>query len=540
MSPDSDSSLPDPAPASPSPEDSTKMVQFIRWFLRKLGVSSRFIARHSFRTASYLLRALAYGFVGSFLMLLVVGVSYLNGRPDLFDWHTDRLKEEFEASDSDRSFAEYLEREDRLFEELDQKIYAPVPPTTDRVFQRFRPGGLSNPREFEQDWNQTFELRPEEGHSATAGILLLHGMSDSPYSLRSLGQTLHQEGAHVIGLRLPGHGTAPSGLTRVEWEDMDAAVELAMRHLRDSIGKEAPLYLVGYSNGGALAVLYSLHSLEDDSLPKASGIVLLSPAIGVTPMAALAPWQARLGRLLGLNKLAWNSIGPEYDPYKYVSFAVNAGYQVRRLTLEIGGEMDRQEGRGELENLPPILAFQSIVDSTVSAPALIERLFARLPVEQDHELVLFDINRSVGLEGLMREDPTATVEALLARKRESFTLTILGNRDASSREVLARSYLPGNDSPESLDIGLEWPQGIYSLSHVAVPFSGTDPIYGSYDLIPPSERGELNLGHTALRGENGVLRISPADQLRLRWNPFYPYLKDRVLEFLKLDGDPES
>ena len=60
-------------------------------------------------------------------------------------------------------------------------------------------------------------------------MLLLHGMSDAPYSLRALGEALHARGFHVLGLRLPGHGTAPSGLVTATWEDMAAAVALAAR-----------------------------------------------------------------------------------------------------------------------------------------------------------------------------------------------------------------------------------------------------------------------------------------------------------------------
>ena len=61
------------------------------------------------------------------------------------------------------------------------------------------------------NWNRTFELAPSGG-DATCGVLLLHGMSDSPYSLRAIAERIHREGGHVLGLRLPGHGTAPSGL----------------------------------------------------------------------------------------------------------------------------------------------------------------------------------------------------------------------------------------------------------------------------------------------------------------------------------------
>jgi hypothetical protein len=42
------------------------------------------------------------------------------------------------------------------------------------------------------------------------------------------------------------------------------------------------------------------------------------------------------------------------------------------------------------------------------------------------------------------------------------------------------------------------------------------------------------LGSLAFRGEKGVLKVSPTAMLRLRWNPFYPYLEQRTLEFLGL------
>jgi alpha-beta hydrolase superfamily lysophospholipase len=195
-------------------------------------------------------------------------------------------------------------------------------------------------------------------------------MSDSPYSLRTIGKSLHEAGATVIGLRVPGHGTAPSGLVEVHWQDMAAAVRLAMKHLqKTSRGK--PLFIIGYSNGSALALHYALSTLDDPQLPKADGLVLVSPAIGVTPLAAFAVWQARLGHLLGLDKLAWNDIEVEYDPYKYNSFAVNAGDQVYRLTSEIQNLLQKNMAAGKLQKLPAILAFQTIVDATVSFHAVV-------------------------------------------------------------------------------------------------------------------------------------------------------------------------
>ena len=77
-----------------------------------------------------------------------------------------------------------------------------------------------------------------------------------------------------------------------------------------------------------------------------------------------------------------------------------------------------------------------------------------------------------------------------------------------------------------------WPDAVYSLSHVALPFSSEDPLYGN------NVNGrQFQLGDVALRGERGVIRVLPADMLRLRWNPFYPLLVERVESFMELDND---
>ena len=47
--------------------------------------------------------------------------------------------------------------------------------------------------------------------------LLIHGLTDSPYSLRRVAEILQEEGYHVVGLRLPGHGTNPGTLATVSW-----------------------------------------------------------------------------------------------------------------------------------------------------------------------------------------------------------------------------------------------------------------------------------------------------------------------------------
>jgi len=258
-------------------------------------------------------RALLHGLVGGLIVLIVGAVLYLENRPDLKVWHTTELDAEFTAASPVASFADYRALEDRLFRQLTEQVYDQIQPEDRREINRFHRGSLADPDRWPTNWNRSFELSVT---SPRVGALLIHGMSDSPYSMRSLAERLHDEGAHVVGLRVPGHGTAPSGLVSVQWEDMAAAVRLAVRHLREQVG-DRPLLIVGYSNGGALAVHYALEAMEDDRLPLPEQLILLSPEIGITKLAALASWQERMGHLLGLGKLAWNSILPEYDPYKY-------------------------------------------------------------------------------------------------------------------------------------------------------------------------------------------------------------------------------
>ncbi len=83
--------------------------------------------------------------------------------------------------------------------------------------------------------------------------------------------------------------------------------------------------------------------------------------------------------MLGLEKLAWNDILPEYEPFKYGSFAINAGDVSYRITRQIQLMLDAASASGTLADMPPTQAFSSVVDATVSVPALVERLYGRLP-----------------------------------------------------------------------------------------------------------------------------------------------------------------
>lgn len=466
---------------------------------------------------------LLHGTLGALVALSVVYLAHLHRMPEAQRWHRVHLDAEFEAEDAGRvrTLDDYRRVEDRVFAQLEREICSEVGEAGPHSLNRFAPGSRSNPLGRTPNWNRTFLLdRPDP----RGGVLLLHGLSDSPYSVRALAEWFHARGFLALGLRLPGHGAAPSGLHDVRREDLDAAVRLGARAVREAIGPDRPLVVVGYSMGAALAVDYELARAAGEALPRPAALVLLSPAIGVSRAAAFARLQGRLEPIPGLEGAAWNSILPEYDPYKFNSFAVNGAHQMFRVTRSIGARLDALAGPRGVAGIAPILAFQSVADGTVSTRAVVDALFRRL-APGGHALVLFDINRYSAALSLMLPSAREPRENLLVGPPLPFDLTVLTNENPESGALVALHRRAGGGEVGREPTGLAWPPGIFSLSHVALPFPPDDPLYGA--RRPPGDDGVF-LGWPEVRGERGVLVLDPGTFLRLRHNPFFPYVEARL------------
>ncbi len=442
-------------------------------------------------------------------------------------WNTVRLTEEYRASRTDdfRDFEDYLRLEERLFAELDAKVYSHVTPGPDDALLRYTRGSASDPMVREPNWNRTFELPAE---NPVGGVLLLHGMSDSPYSLRALGEALNRRGYWVVGLRLPGHGTAPSGLLDVRWEDMAGAVRLGVARLVQKVGA-APIHLVGYSTGAPLALDFALDAVSGTAAPMPASLVMISPAIGIHRAAALASWKRRSSSVPGLGNLAWLNVEPEFDPYKYNSFTTNAGEQVYRLTRSVSRRIAHLSRADRTESLPPMLVFKSNADSTVETSAVVTRLLVRFDPD-GHELVLFDVNRLAAKSLLLVADRRALDLRVMGDDRLPFAVTLVTNENSESAAVVAQHQPPQSSAVSRTDaLGLSWPFGVISLSHVALPVPPDDPLYGQR---PPENSDVLFLGQMAVQGERGIMKLSSDWLLRLRYNPFYDYVEARTLAWI--------
>lgn len=443
-------------------------------------------------------------------------------------WLDVRLTEEFSRQKADevRSFADYLALEDRLFAELDAKVYAATAPGPDEGLLRFSAGSAADPRAWQPNWNRSFEL---PAANPVGGVLLLHGLSDSPYSLRALGEAFNRQGYQVVGLRLPGNGTAPSGLKYATWEDMAAAVRIAMDHLAARVDG-GPVHIVGYSIGGALALDFALESLEGRTAPVPASLVLVSPAIGVSPVAALAGWKRRFSALPGLGGLAWLVVEREFDPYKYNSFATRAGEEAHRLTGSVARRVAGRARAGTLGDFPPTLVFKSNADATVTNEAVVGRLLGQLDAHRN-ELVLFDVNRLAVKSVLQIYDRGALTTSVVGDPGLPFTVTLVTNENADSLAVEARRQLPYSGRISSTEpLAASWPATVISLSHVALPIPPDDPLYGQR---PPDNDQALFLGEMAIRGERGMFALSSDWLLRMRHNPFYGYLEQTAIGWTK-------
>jgi alpha-beta hydrolase superfamily lysophospholipase len=475
------------------------------------------------------------------ILLAVVAITFFAIRvyasqrgPPLSRWHTyvphDLKAKELDATDWDH----YLAREAKIFADVRTEVTEKLAADERVPMNRYFDGSPIYPGHFTQDFNRSYVLEPSG--TPVGAVVLLHGLTDSPYSQRHIARFYRDHGFVAIVIRIPGHGTVPAGLVDAEWEDWTAATRLAVREARRRVGPSAPLHLVGFSNGGALAVKYALDSITDPQLTRADRIVLISPMIGITRFARFAGLASLPALFPAFTEAAWLGVVPEFNPFKYNSFPVNGAVQSFRLTQVLQRQIAAYSRSGQLADLPPIITFQSVMDFTVSTSAIITALYSHLPANGS-ELVLFDVNRTVNLGALLRPAADTALARLLPSGARNYRTTIITNADVPSGEEVERSIAAGGVAEVDRPLGVTYPDGLFSLSHVALPFPMSDSLYG---LTPDSaEDFGIHLGSLAPRGERNVLIASLDSLLRASSNPFFPYMIERIDEGIE-DRNPTT
>ena len=196
-------------------------------------------------------------------------------------------------------------------------------------------------------------------------VVLLHGLSDSPFYMQGIARNLFDQGINVIVPLNVGHGQLEAD---ADMHD-DKLAERWAAHLNDVV-KLAPqlgkkVYLGGFSTGGALSVQHYLHHPEG-----ISGIMLFSGAL------ALDSGVERLSRIWGIQWIA-SMIDGDYvtdgpNPYKYPTIASFSGLELMEVIADVREQLEQGEtidvplfaAHSQADSTTPISGIENLIDHT--------------------------------------------------------------------------------------------------------------------------------------------------------------------------------
>ncbi len=316
--------------------------------------------------------------------------------------------------------------------------------------------------------NSPFELNP--AGTPRAGALLLHGLYDSPFIMRELAGHLQINGLKVRSLLLPGHGTVPGALLNTHFQAWVQTVEQGLKGLAQTCDK---IWIIGFSTGGTLALNYILKKMQ----PAIAGMILLAPAIKISPLSALTSLPPRLG-------LHWYHKDRELDYAKYESFTFNSIHQLQLLINE-----NIQLSTAKLPC--PVLMIVSAEDRTISCAGAIN--YFKQYAAANSQLILYS------------HQPTAAADRMLVRNATFAALHISG------------------------------------ISHVGLPVAPTNTHYGQHGDYVYASRSDAApnvhyVGDPSLLdvAKNYLHRLGlyPHALKRLSYNPDFDFLKNAVSDFI--------
>jgi carboxylesterase len=178
------------------------------------------------------------------------------------------------------------------------------------------------------------------------GVLLQHGFTGSPGTMRPIGEWLASNGISVMGPRLPGHGTTWEELEGTTWEEWVAESEAALEALSNRC---STVIAAGISMGAAIVL--HLGATRSEML---SGVVAVNPVVR-RPDLLLAPVARLFARTVGgiggdIKKSGMEEIHYDRTPLK-------AAAQLGRLLRVVWRELPDMR--------LPLLLFSSVEDHVV-------------------------------------------------------------------------------------------------------------------------------------------------------------------------------
>lgn len=222
------------------------------------------------------------------------------------------------------------------------------------------------------EMNSPFSWSPtNDTEGPRRGVLLVHGLYDSPFSLMDLGKHLLAQGFWVRAVLLPGHGTVPGDLLSVNYQSWLDAVQYGI----DSFPAMDQLWLAGFSVGGSLVINTAIRQ------PKITGLILISPALQLVEKysAQLAGWHSLIS--WAWPAALWYQRCPQTNWVKYQSYPLNAAHQAYLLTTQTQRLLQRYSLS------VPVFIAQSAHDETVTLAGTLN--FFKKMTRPENQFILY-------------------------------------------------------------------------------------------------------------------------------------------------------
>lgn len=235
-------------------------------------------------------------------------------------------------------------------------------------------------------WNLPFEKLPASRcapqPAGSVGILLVHGLSDSPFVFRDMAEVMAERCVLVRTLLLQGHGTRPGDLVEVQagvWRDQ------VRQHFDNLSARVDHAFIGGFSLGGGLATELALGVGSDsgETSSRPAGLLAIAPVWelnGLRDYLWMAPYAALVTDFVERE--------PEQNPVKYESLAINAAVQIADVRKTVQEALHRRE-----EIAVPLMLVATEGDSVINLEYLVEQFTGRFSHSGNRMVVYRDTRR---------------------------------------------------------------------------------------------------------------------------------------------------
>ena len=320
--------------------------------------------------------------------------------------------------------------------------------------------------------------------------LLVHGLTDTPFTYHDLAQVYYQQGYTVRTILLPGHGSAASALLNLKISQWQQAIKYAVER---SVQDFDEVILAGYSTGAALLIDYVT---KQPLSPKVKALMLYSP--GSEPHNKQG-WMAKW--IDAIPFVNWIDKDADVDFAKYESFPLNAATtSYDAMSLASIGSLSK---RPALKL--PIFSVLSDIDTTIDTRATLKLLNA-LHKGNSSEYKPLDTLVLYGSTDIL---PTGFTSDYTVSNPQCTT--------QQCKKIHGMSHIAVVNSPQNPHYGIN------ATYRNCGSFINDEPLYKTCKTTKSPQLGERTSAN---------LKHYPALQ-RLTYNPHFTELKMQISTFIK-------